>query len=69
MADFKVTSKRLHITPDFCMLHNHRLDAAFSGRYLVRLPDGTPVAAENYEERRRRYDEIQARTRHEEDEG
>ena len=61
MADFNVTSKLLNITPDFCLLHNHRLDAAFTGRYIVRLPDGTPVAAARYEQRRRDYEAAQAR--------
>ena len=56
MADFRLTARRLGITPGYCLLHNHRLDAAFTGRYILRLPDGTPVAAEHYEARRRAYD-------------
>ena len=67
MAGFKVTSRLLNITPDFCLLHNHRLDAAFTDRYIVRLPDGTPVAAAKYEERRRDYEAAQARKRQDND--
>ncbi len=69
MASFNTTAKLLNITPGFCLLHNHRLDDAFTRRYIVRLPDVTPVAAANYEQRRREYAAAQARTRREDDDG
>ena len=41
----------LGITNAFRHFHDHRLDPAYGGRYFMRLPDGTCVPFDQYEER------------------
>jgi hypothetical protein len=43
------------ITLAQAIYHNHRLDSAYDGRYLVRLPDFTLVYAEDYARRLAEY--------------
>ncbi|MEM7708964.1 MAG: hypothetical protein AAF358_25670 [Pseudomonadota bacterium] len=35
--------------------HNYRLDTAYDGRYLMRLPDGCLVPSDRYEEARQTF--------------
>ncbi len=44
------------ISAEFIMYHNHRLDPASKGRYLMRLPDRTLVCLDEYEQRLREYE-------------
>lgn len=41
------------ISGSFIMFHNHRLDPASKGRYIIRLPDRTLVWSDEYEQRLR----------------
>jgi hypothetical protein len=41
------------INAAFIMFHNHRLDPASKGRYIMRLPDRTLVWSDEYEQRLR----------------
>jgi hypothetical protein len=43
------------ISGSFIMFHNHRLDPASKGRYLMRLPDRTLVWLDDYEQRLREF--------------
>jgi hypothetical protein len=43
------------ISGSFIMFHNHRLDPASKGRYLMRLPDRTLVWLDDYEQRMREF--------------
>ena len=62
MADRrKVAEKLLGITPAFRHFHDHRLDPAYGGRYFIRLPDGTCVPLDQYEERLKAYREAERR--------
>ena len=38
------------ITLALAICHNHRLDTAYDGRYIVRLPDRRQVYADDYAE-------------------
>lgn len=51
----------LHVTPLYPHWHDHsQFDLAARGRYWRKLPDGTPVRIERYEEARLAYEEAQA---------
>jgi hypothetical protein len=49
------------VTLEHAIFHNHRLDSAYDGRYVVRLPDKTQVYAEDYERRLAEYRQRQGR--------
>lgn len=53
----------LGISQAFRHHHNHRLDAAFDGRYFMRLPDGTRVPLDRYDERLAAYRAAQEKAR------
>lgn len=60
MSNRSLIRKMLHATPDFLRYHDHiRFDPATRDLYFMRLPDGSPVPIDQYEERLNAFREAQ----------
>ena len=51
MSNVRVPIGPFTISAEYILYHNHRLDPASKGRYLMRLPDRSLVWLDEYERR------------------
>ncbi len=56
MSNVRVPIGPFTISAELILYHNHRLDPASKGRYLMRLPDRSLVWLEEYDQRLREYE-------------